>query len=258
MEDVEVDLRDKVIAVTGAGQGLGREIAVALGAKGAKLGLIDLNGTGLGETASLVASSGSEARAYVADVANEQMVIGAFDALVRDFGALHGLVNNAGITRDGLLVSVRNGKVSKRLSLEQWQQVLDVNLTGSFLCGREAATRMIDSGCEGAIVNISSIARDGNIGLTNYSASKAGVAAMTAVWAKELAPHGIRAGAVAPGGVDTAMVRGMKPDALAEMASGIPLGRMGEPAEIAQAVCFVLENDYFNGRVIEIDGGLRF
>lgn len=253
-----MNLDCKVIVVTGAGQGLGRAIAVLLAEKGAKLALIDLKQTELEETARLVMSAGSKACAYVADVANEQMVIAAFDAIVRDFGAVHGLVNNAGITRDGLLVSVRSGKVSKRLSLEHWQQVIDVNLTGTFLCGREAATRMIDGGCEGAIVNISSIARDGNIGLTNYSASKAGVAAMTAVWAKELSHHGIRAGAVAPGVVDTAMVRGMKPDALEEMASGIPLGRMGEPAEIAQAVCFILENDYFNGRVIEIDGGLRF
>jgi 3-oxoacyl-[acyl-carrier protein] reductase len=124
-----------------------------------------------------------------------------------------------------------------------------------FLCGREAAQRMSRDG--GVIVNISSICRAGNAGQTNYSAAKAGVVAMTVVWAKELARLRIRVGAVAPGFVRTPMVESMKPEALARMTASIPLGRLGEPAEIAHAVGFIFENDLFSGRCLEVDGGLR-
>jgi 3-oxoacyl-[acyl-carrier protein] reductase len=125
------------------------------------------------------------------------------------------------------------------------------------LCGREAAERMIRGGNGGCIINISSLSRAGNFGQTNYSAAKAGVAALTVVWAKELARHEIRVNAIAPGFIKTEMVASMKPEILEKMAAGIPAGRLGEPDEIAAAVEFIFTNDYLNGRILEIDGGQR-
>jgi 3-oxoacyl-[acyl-carrier protein] reductase len=116
---------------------------------------------------------------------------------------------------------------------------------------------MIQLGRKGCIVNISSISRHGNFGQSNYSAAKAGVAALTVVWAKELARHGIRVNAVAPGFVRTEILDAMKPDALTKMASGVPVGRLGRPEEVAHTITYILENDYVDGRVIEVDGGLR-
>jgi 3-oxoacyl-[acyl-carrier protein] reductase len=126
-----------------------------------------------------------------------------------------------------------------------------------FLCGREAAERMIRFGTHGCIVNISSLSRAGNFGQSNYSAAKAGVAALTVVWAKELARHGIRVNAIAPGFIKTEMVASMRPEILEKMAAGIPVQRLGEPDEIAATLEFILTNDYVNGRVLEIDGGQR-
>jgi 3-oxoacyl-[acyl-carrier protein] reductase len=126
-----------------------------------------------------------------------------------------------------------------------------------FLCAREAAATMIRLGNEGVILNISSVSRAGNMGQSNYSAAKAGVASMTVTWAKELARHGIRCMAIAPGFISTDMVASMKPEALEKMAKQIPLGRLGTPEEIAATATFIFENDYLTGRVIETDGGIR-
>jgi 3-oxoacyl-[acyl-carrier protein] reductase len=218
---------------------------------------LDMNESDLKETASLCALEGATARCYIANAAEEADVTRTLDAVVRDFGRLDGLVNNAGIVRDALLVKVKDGEVTGKMTLAQWQAVLDVNLTGVFLCAREAAERMIRLKSGGVIVNISSISRAGNVGQTNYSAAKAGVVAMTVTWAKELARHRIRVGAVAPGFTRTPMVEGMKPEALAKVTAPVPLGRLGEPAEIAQAVGFIFENEFFTGRCLEVDGGLR-
>ena len=167
------------------------------------------------------------------------------------------VVNNAGIIKDSLLVKVKDGSIVSKMTLAQWQAVIDVNLTGVFLCGREAAARMIELGCQGCIINISSISRHGNMGQLNYSASKAGVEAMAVVWAKEFARYGLRAASIAPGFVRTELVMSMKPKARERMTAGIPLGRLGDPDEIARTVQFILENDYVSGRCFEVDGGLR-
>jgi 3-oxoacyl-[acyl-carrier protein] reductase len=167
------------------------------------------------------------------------------------------LVNNAGITRDALLVKAQDGAIHAKMSLAQWQAVIDVNLTGVFLCGREGAERMIQCGNGGLIVNISSISREGNPGQTNYSAAKAGVAAMTVVWAKELARYGIRAAAIAPGFCATDILSAMKPEMVDRVKAAVPLRRLGEPAEIAATAVFIAENDFVSGRVFEVDGGLR-
>ncbi|MFK4751065.1 SDR family oxidoreductase [Oceanobacter antarcticus] len=251
-----MNLQDKVIAITGAGQGLGRAMAVYLAARGARIAVIDINQEHMAETLGLIEAAGSSGRSYRCNVALEDEVEATFAALASDFNGLHGLVNNAGILRDGLMVKVKEGDVSK-LSLAHWQAVIDVNLTGVFLCGREAAVQMIQHDCQGCIVNISSISRAGNIGQSNYSAAKAGVASLATVWAKELARYGIRANAIAPGFIATEMTQSMKPEVLDKMTAGIPARRTGQADEIAHTVAFLMENDYMSGRVVEVDGGLR-
>ena len=252
-----MDVRGKTLVITGAGRGIGRTLAEHFGRKGATLALLDIHDADLEETAARCARVGARARTYIANTAAESEVVSTLAQIVRDHGRLDGLVNNAGIVRDAMLVRVKDGAVVGKMSLADWQAVIDVNLTGVFLCAREAAEHMIRLGSGGVIVNISSISRSGNIGQTNYSAAKAGVVAMTVTWAKELARHRIRVGAVAPGFIRTPMVAGMKPEALAKVTAPIPLGRLGEPEEIAQAVGLIFENDFFTGRCIEVDGGLR-
>lgn len=252
-----MNLKGKVIVITGGGRGLGRSMALELADQGAKLALVDLSEDDLERTVGLCSEKGVEAKSYVANVADEQAVESLFNDIIRDFGALNGLVNNAGITRDGLFVKVKDGKVIKKMSIDQWNQVMDVNLTGSFLCAREAAIKMIETQSVGCLINISSISRAGNMGQTNYSATKAGVEAMAVTWAKELARYNIRAASIAPGYIGTEMVLGMKPEALEKVEAGIPAKRLGKPEEIAKTVTFILENDYISGRCFEVDGGLR-
>ncbi|MBY8286084.1 SDR family oxidoreductase [Vibrio fluvialis] len=251
-----MNLRDSVIVITGAGQGLGQMMAVTLAQAGADLALLDMNEQGLLDTQKQCHMLSAKAIYYVMDVTNEAQVVKTFEDIVIDFGHVDGLINNAGILRDGLLVKVKDGQISK-MSLEQFDTVMNVNVTGSFLCGREAAVKMIETKRKGVIINISSVARAGNIGQTNYSASKAAVATMATSWARELARYGIRAAAIAPGIVHTAMADQMKPEAIERLKQMVPVGRMGEPGEIAHAAKYILENDYFTGRVLEIDGGMR-
>jgi len=252
-----MDLKGKVIVITGGAQGLGRSMAEAFAAKGAKLALVDLNADRLAEAVSACKAAGGDARAYMANIANEEAVAGLFDTVITDFGTVDGLINNAGITRDGLLVKAKEGVIDKRMSLQEWQMVIDVNLTGVFLCGREIATRLIELGKPGLILNISSLSKAGNMGQTNYSAAKAGVAAMTVTWAKELARYGIRCAGIAPGFIATEMVASMKPEALEKLSAGIPLKRLGKPEEIALSAIYIFENDYYTGRTLEMDGGMR-
>jgi 3-oxoacyl-[acyl-carrier protein] reductase len=252
-----MQLEGKTVLITGAGRGLGAAMADALAARGADLALLDLDPEGLEAVRAACERRGVKASAYVANVAAEAEMTSTFDRVVADFGRLDVAVANAGILRDGLLVKVKDGAVVEKLPLAQWQAVIDVNLTGVFLTGREAAERMIALGHGGCIVNISSLSRAGNFGQSNYSAAKAGVAALTVVWAKELARYGIRVNAIAPGFIRTEMVASMKPELLAKTAASIPVQRLGEPGEIATTLSFILENDFCNGRVFEIDGGQR-
>lgn len=252
-----MDINGKNIIITGAGRGLGREMAVSLARQKANLALLDLDTDGLSQSQALCEAEGVKAIVYKANVADENNVIDSFNKIKNDFGRIDGLINNAGIIRDGLLVKEKNGVIEKRMSIQAWQSVIDVNLTGVFLCGREAATHMIEQKSGGVIINIASVSRAGNIGQSNYSAAKAGVAAMTVAWAKELARHQIRAAAIAPGFIRTEILDAMKPEALDKMAQGIPLKRIGKPQEIADTALFIFNNDYITGRVFEIDGGLR-
>jgi len=206
-----MNLENKTIVITGGGQGLGRTMAINFAQSGANIALIDLNEALLEETVALIEEKGVTVKYYLANVSNEEQVESTFKQINEDFNGIDGLINNAGILRDGMFVKAKDGVVSKKMSLAQFQSVIDVNLTGVFLCGREAAVHMIESGRKGVIINMSSIARGGNIGQTNYAAAKAGVVAMTTTWARELGRHGIRVGAIAPGVIRTAMTDAMKP-----------------------------------------------
>jgi 3-oxoacyl-[acyl-carrier protein] reductase len=252
-----MELRNKTVVVTGGGRGIGRSIAVRLARQGANLALLDLHAAELEASVALCAAESVQARGYGVNVADETEVCAAMARIAADFGRLDGLVNNAGIVRDALLVKVKDGAVTGRMSMEQWSAVIAVNLSGVFLCAREAAARMIECGNGGVIVNISSISRTGNAGQSNYSAAKAGVEAMSVVWAKELARYGIRVGAVAPGFTQTEILASMRSEVLDKLTAPVPLKRLGRPEEIAHAVLFIFENDFFTGRCLEVDGGLR-
>jgi 3-oxoacyl-[acyl-carrier protein] reductase len=252
-----MDVRNKTVVVTGAGRGIGRAIAVRLAQRGADMALFDLNESDLEETGSLCTAESVQARTYRVNVADEGEVSAAMTRVASDFGRLDGLVNNAGIVRDGLLVKVKDGAVVGRMTMDQWNAVIGVNLSGVFLCAREAAAHMIELGNGGVIVNISSISRVGNAGQSNYSAAKAGVESMSVVWAKELARYGIRVGSIAPGFTHTEILASLRPEILNKLTEPVPLKRLGQPEEIAHSVLFIFENDFFTGRCLEIDGGLR-
>lgn len=252
-----MQLDGKLVAITGSGRGIGRAIALAFAHKHANLALIDLNSDDLDRTRAICEAEGVRAVTYLCNVASESEVETTLDRIVADFGRLDVMINNAGITKDALLVKAQDGKVVGKMSMDQWRAVVDVNLTGVFLGAREAAARMIALGNGGVIISTSSISRAGNIGQSNYSATKAGVAAMNVVWAKELARYGIRTGAIAPGFTRTEILDTMKPEMIERAVSAVPLRRMAEPAEMAHAAIFIAENDYFSGRVIEVDGGQR-
>ncbi len=251
-----MNLQGKNIVVTGGAQGLGLEMARMCAAQGAHLALIDMNEAQLAAAKTELAATGVTVRTYLANVANEAEVEHTFSAIDADFDGIDGLINNAGILRDGLLLKFKDGELLSKMSLQQFQSVIDVNLTGVFLCGREAAASMVKRGRQGVIINMSSVARAGNMGQTNYAASKAGVVAMTVTWARELGRFGIRVGAIAPGVIRTAMTDAMKPEARDRLEKMKPVGRLGEASEIAHTARYIFENDFFTGRVVEIDGGI--
>ena len=250
-------IKDKTIVITGAGRGIGRALAVRFATQGANVALLDLNAADLAAATQQCTELGVLAMAYTVDVSREADISAALDAVVRDFGSLDVIINNAGIVKDALLIKVKDGDVVGKMSLEQWRAVIDVNLTGVFLCAREAAERMIKLAKGGVIINISSISRHGNAGQSNYAAAKSGVASMTVVWAKELARYGIRVGSIAPGFTHTDILASMKPEVLEKVIAPVPLKRLGQPDEIAHAAQFIIENDFFTGRCLDLDGGLR-
>jgi 3-oxoacyl-[acyl-carrier protein] reductase len=252
-----MQINEKVVAITGGARGIGKAIASAFAERGARIALLDLVPADLEAARGELAARGVEVRAYPANVAKEVEVAAALERVVADFGGLDVMINNAGIIKDAMLVKVRDGAVVGKMSLEQWQAVIDVNLTGVFLCGREAAEHMIRLDHGGVIVNIASISKAGNAGQSNYSAAKAGVTALAVVWARELARFGIRAASIAPGFTRTDILSAMPPEMLEKMTAPVPLKRLGLPEEVAHAAVFIAENDYFTGRSIDLDGGLR-
>ncbi len=244
-------LSDLKVIVTGAAQGMGAHFATRLHEAGAVVAAGDVNEEGLKRLPTGV-------RTRRLDVSSEEDCIAFTQWAYGQLGGLNALVNNAGIIRDGLLVKRdRNtGEISK-LSLAQWNQVLGVNLTGATMMARElAATMAREEKKPGVIVNLSSISRHGNRGQSNYVAAKAAMAANTVTWSREFASLGIRVGAVAPGMVETPMTQGMNQKARDALVAAIPVGRIGVPEDIWRALRFILECDYFDGRCVDVVGGL--
>ena len=251
-----MELSGARILVTGGARGLGRTFALDLAKAGARVGACDVDGDGLADLERVASTQGLAVWTHPADVTDEASVEQLFADFVADLGGIDAVVNNAGLNRDGLLVRKKDDTIEK-LSLAKWQAVIDVDLTGVFLCGREAAYHLVKQGGGGVIVSISSLSRQGNVGQTNYAAAKAGVIAMTRTWAMELARYGIRAVAVSPGLTATEMALAMPEEARQRLTESIPLRRMATPEEISHGVRFALENDFVTGKVIDIDGGLR-
>lgn len=235
--------------ITGAARGIGRAIAEKFAEEGAELALCDLNLDWLAESARECGARGCKALAYAADVSKAADAQKTVDAVLKDFGKIDILINNAGITRDGFLI---------RMSEDDWDLVLDVNLKGAFLFTKAAAKTMLKQRA-GAIINIASIiGLIGNAGQCNYAASKAGIIALTKSTAKELASRNIRVNAVAPGFITTKMTDGLPEDIRKKMLEAIPLNRFGAPADIADAVLFLASEAaaYITGQVINVNGGM--
>lgn len=250
-----MNLTDVKAVVTGAAGGLGGYFAIELVRAGAKVAAGDTNAAGLRRLVSEAEDLPGRLVVGKLDVADEASVESFFSSAVAQLGGLNVLVNSAGILRDGTLIA-KDGDQVTRLPLAQWRKVMDVNLTGPFLMTREAAMHMVQGGeKEGVVINLSSIARAGNPGQANYAASKAGLDAATRTWALELARYGIRVGGIAPGVTDTSFLEGISETALSRLAEEIPLGRLGRPEDIWGAARFILENGFFTGRVLEVDGG---
>jgi len=248
-------LEELQIVVTGAASGLGRHFAVELVRAGARVAAGDLNAAGLRSLRGEVQGLPGELVVAPLDVADEASVTSFVAEAAKRLDGLNALINNAGILRDGLLIR-RDADDLATLPLAQWRKVLDVNLTGAFLMIREVAASILRDGRHrGVIVNISSLARAGNPGQSNYAASKAGLDAATRTWALELSAYGIRVCGVSPGVTRTPILEGISDQAMAALVAGIPIGRIATPDEVWQAVRFAIEDEFFNGRVLEIDGG---
>lgn len=248
-------LKDKVTLITGGGAGIGKATALRFAQEGARVVICDLN-EDVGKA--LLAELGPEARFYTVNVADRQEVQAWVDDVVAQFGRLDVLINNAGILRDGLFVRVKDGVLVKQMEEASWDAVIDVNLKGVFNCTQAVTPQMIKQG-GGVIVNASSVVGlYGNFGQTNYVASKAGVIGMTKVWARELGRYNIRVNAVAPGFILTEMVRQMPENILNEMKSHTPLGRLGEPGDVANAYVWLASDEasFVHGATISVDGGI--
>lgn len=244
--------------VTGAASGLGRCFAMQLIAAGAKVAAGDIDMGGLTGLKSEAASLPGHLITGKLDVSQEASVVAFVSEATRLFNGVNVLVNNAGILRDGLLVAREEGW-TKKMPSTQWKQVIDVNLTGPYLMAREVISDVLKRGItDSVVVNISSVTRSGNPGQSNYSASKAGLDALTRTWALELAEQGVRVAAIAPGLVDTPILENITDQAKEDLIAGIPLQRIGTPHEIWLALKFIIECGYFTGRIIEVDGGSNF
>ncbi|MEK6600069.1 MAG: 3-oxoacyl-[acyl-carrier-protein] reductase [Deltaproteobacteria bacterium] len=242
-------LKDKIALVTGAAQGIGKAIALRLANSGANLVIVDMNLEKAEETAKEIEKLGRRAIALKANVASLQEAETIMDETVARLGAIHILVNNAGITRDALIL---------RMKEEEWDAVIDVNLKGTFNCTK-SAVRYMSKQRYGRIVNIASIVGEmGNAGQANYSASKAGVIALAKTIAREFAIRNITCNAVAPGFIETAMTQALPEKVREELSKQIPMGRLGAPEDVAEGVLFLVSDaaNYITGQVLNINGGM--
>ena len=247
--DSLMELQNKVALVTGGAQGIGKTISEVLVRNGAHVVLGDVNLEGAQATAEAINNSGGSASAVKIDVSNPAEVKQVFDSIMKDKKPVDILINNAGITRDGLMI---------RMKEVDWDIVLNINLKGSFLCSQQAAKQMMKQK-SGAIVNIASIVGVmGNFGQANYSASKAGVIGLTKTLAREVASRGIRVNAVAPGFIDTEMTRVLDESVRQSLIEQIPMAKLGLPEDVARCVAFLVsdKSSYITGQVINVNGGM--
>lgn len=256
-------LKDKVALITGGGNGIGRAIVLRFLEEGAKVVTIDLDEAGLEETRKeaeqakgvALSESKGQIKTVTANVTKREDVQRVVDTILKEYGRLDILINNAGITRDGLTTRIKDGEV-KFMSEENWDAVLGVNLKGTWLCSQIAAVTMIKQKY-GRIVNTASVAALGNIGQANYAASKAGVIGLTQTLALEWARFNIAVNAIAPGGTKTRMTAAIPENVMTGLLEKIPLKRMAEPSEIAAVHAFLASDQasYITGHVIFVDGG---
>jgi len=242
-------LENKIVIITGASRGIGKSIAEECVQQGATVVFTYLSSKEKAEALEKeLSANGGKAKGFRSDASKFDEAQKLVDDVIAEYGTIDVLVNNAGITRDTLLM---------RMSEEQWDEVINTNLKSAFNLTKAVQRPMLKAR-KGSIVNMSSVVGvKGNAGQANYAASKAGLIGFTKSVAAELGSRNIRCNAIAPGFIETEMTQGMKPEALAKMAAGIPLRRMGRPDEIAHSAAFIFENDYYTGRIIECDGGLR-
>lgn len=246
---ISTNLTDQVAIVTGAGRGLGRAIAESLAAAGAKLALVDINEEALAESVEAIRANGGTAEPFACDVTDSGRVNEVVKEVVGKWGGLRILVNNAGITRDNVIMRMKD---------DQWDAVIAINLRGTFLFTRAAAKPMM-KGRRGRIINIASVSGlMGNPGQANYSASKAGVIGMTRTVSRELAARNITVNAVAPGFIATEMTAKLGDEILDRVKKETPLGRLGQPGDVADAVLFLASESasFITGQVLPVDGGL--
>ena len=244
-----MELQNKVALITGGAQGIGKTISEELVQNGAHVVLGDVNLEGAQATAEAINNNGGSASAVKIDVSNPAEVKQVFDSILKDKKPIDIMINNAGITRDGLMV---------RMKEADWDRVLNINLKGTFLCSQQAAKQMMKQK-SGAIVNIASIVGVmGNFGQANYSASKAGVIGLTKTLAREIASRGIRVNAVAPGFIDTEMTQVLDESVRQKLIEQIPLAKLGLPEDVARCVAFLVSDrsSYITGQVINVNGGM--
>jgi 3-oxoacyl-[acyl-carrier protein] reductase len=249
-------LENNVALITGAANGIGEATAIRFAKEGAKVVISDLDEVGLSETKAKILNAGGDVTVVVGNVALRDDVQKMVDTAVETYGGLQILINNAGITRDGLTSRIKDGE-PKFMSEDNWDAVLSVNLKGTWLCSQAAAIPMIE-GNYGRIVNTASIAALGNIGQANYSASKAGIIGLTKTLALEWARYGIAVNCIAPGGVNTRMTETIPEKIINSLIEGIPFKRFAEPEEIAAAHLWLSSKEaaYITGQVLFVDGGV--